>query len=1242
MAAGTRSSLWALGLCLCAALGARAETVDFQDGVAPSAAYAGTRDAIIKNGATTLNFGDVPRLRVTTQDIGTNAQTWALLRWDISAHVPPGAVVTGVTITLDVEADDTGQTASLYQLRRTWTEGDGTTGSGVTWATTNGTTAWGTAGAESTTTDRGATVIATIAGAPAGPRVATFGAAGLAVVQGWVDDPSTNFGVILRGTTTDAVDYGSRETGTLTRRPKLTVTFTPPAATLGATVTLRDGTAGYTGTRDAYIRSSVATTNFGATDPLRADGNETSRALLRWDVSSIPATATVTAASVVLNVENSGGTSQLFQVRRDWVESQVTWNLAATGTAWTTAGADDTTNDRGATALGTLPDATGSQTVALGAAGVALVQGWVATPSTSYGLVVRATTNGTTTLSSREDGTAANRPALVVTYTSGVVKTIAGGSTWSNPAAWTPAGLPTAADVVQVNGPGSVSFTGGAATVRRLVTSGAGVSVTGGTLTVTELTWLSGGDLVVGSGATFTSTGVTDVLHTARVDLQGGSLRLGASTCWVGGTLKALNGRIEQDVAGTPTDVEVRGALDLDGPTVRGGGLEGLRVLPSATVTRLRRTRFEAIWTAAASRYLTIEAEGPVAISAPGCSFDAIGATPVRNNVLLVDTSGAGEDVVLNLEDRGVATSGAGAGAAREAEAGGASINWVWACPDTTAGTPLGFPQVAYDLLTFAEYAMYVGFKDVDPTGTDRIHRFDPAGDGVDQGTWFDVPAAQGDIVGYPWWDQVAGDRVLWVVTTTGRLYRFRDPGPGAGSVAPDAGFPKVVTDAGQPVVFTTPPITSDSLTVFVGGTRLGAPRLYAFAASTGNTAWTISTGLPDPITSELGTETIQGRTRLFAGGGSTLPGGGVVLLAQPFNANAGTFTYLDDQFRGTNNPTKAAGAWGAGFGRTGGGVRVTLGDQSVNMSGGFRSTFTVPGSSSVPIRVSVSYRLIINSQFEFDEYGELLLAIDGVLAGTAGNDYVARFFGDGNGGANMDTGWQTFTVVRQLAPGSHTLTLGGYLNKTTEALEVATCSFDDVNVQTSPTEGRIYRFDASAQLIDAEDGTPFAPVVAAPFPAFGTGVFVGDTSGRMHGIDPNPMTPLPGWPVQGGTQPILGSVWLDFTNQRVYWGDEGATTHGRTVAGAVMTGFPLANPLGDGAAIRNVTSAGGVLWIAGQAGRLRAYDAAPSAAPLGTLYRFGAQHPLGPIGQDWTGRPAIQAGRALLVLDGQTDPTAP
>ena len=53
-----------------------------------------------------------------------------------------------------------------------------------------------------------------------------------------------------------------------------------------------------------------------------------------------------------------------------------------------------------------------------------------------------------------------------------------------------------------------------------------------------------------------------------------------------------------------------------------------------------------------------------------------------------------------------------------------------------------------------------------------------------------------------------------------------------------------------------------------------------------------------------------------------------------------------------------ASGAWGGTFGFTNGGVRVTLGPNSVDMSGGFRATFTVPGTSPVGVRIEVRLRL--------------------------------------------------------------------------------------------------------------------------------------------------------------------------------------------------------------------------------------------------------------------------------------------
>ena len=431
-----------------------------------------------------------------------------------------------------------------------------------------------------------------------------------------------------------------------------------------------------------------------------------------------------------------------------------------------------------------------------------------------------------------------------------------------------------------------------------------------------------------------------------------------------------------------------------------------------------------------------------------------------------------------------------------------------------------------------------------------------------------------------------------------------------------------------------------------MGGTRGGAPRVFAFVAATGALAWELGTGLPDPITSELSSESLFGTTRLFVGGGAALPGGGTVLLSESFSGSAGAFGYTDDTFRGTaGSGIYASGSYNGGYGNPGGGVRVLLGPQPpntstqilTNLSGGYSATFNVSGVASTPVRVDLSYRVLASSEFEPDEFQDLLVSVDGGLIGVGANDYVVRLVGDENGGPNMDTGWRTFSFVRQLAPGSHTLTLGGYMNKTTQPEETVQLFFDNVTVRTSPTQGRVYRvLTGSVGMVDLQDLTPFAPVVAAPFPAFQYGLFVGDSSGTVHGIEhTNSMTPLPGWPIQGGTDPVLGSVWLDYLSEQVFWGDEGGAVHGFDVAGAGLAGFPINGALGDGAAIRHATSDSGALWVSSEGGRLRRFTIASGAA-AGPLYRFGRANPVSAISfagfsvAGWQ----VSAGDKYLVVD--------
>jgi len=76
-------------------------------------------------------------------------------------------------------------------------------------------------------------------------------------------------------------------------------------------------------------------------------------------------------------------------------------------------------------------------------------------------------------------------------------------------------------------------------------------------------------------------------------------------------------------------------------------------------------------------------------------------------------------------------------------------------------------------------------------------------------------------------------------------------------------------------------------------------------------------------------------------------------------------------------------------------------------------------------------------------------VSIDGRLVGIGLNDYVARVFGDGPGGAPVTTGWKTVTVnLGMLGSGSHTVTIGGYNNKKTDANESTDLRIDDVTVR--------------------------------------------------------------------------------------------------------------------------------------------------------------------------------------------------
>lgn len=188
----------------------------FQDGVAPSTAYAGTRDAYVHEHYPTTNYGTKPTVNVDGDDpAGSGHQVNALLKWDIST-IPSGSTVTSAKIDLWVTNHSGGQVYVITENATNWVE---TT---VTWNS-----GWSHYG----------TTLGNVA-PTAAPALysSTLNSAGTAIVQKWVRTPGVNYGFYVSGSppppVTNGFDFDSREGATAAHRPKLTVCYNPPTASV--------------------------------------------------------------------------------------------------------------------------------------------------------------------------------------------------------------------------------------------------------------------------------------------------------------------------------------------------------------------------------------------------------------------------------------------------------------------------------------------------------------------------------------------------------------------------------------------------------------------------------------------------------------------------------------------------------------------------------------------------------------------------------------------------------------------------------------------------------------------------------------------------------------------------------------------------------------------------------------------------------------------------------------------------
>jgi hypothetical protein len=183
---------------------------------------------------------------------------------------------------------------------------------------------------------------------------------------------------------------------------------------------------------DTYIYSNAPTTNYG-TDAVIKVGYSSStsqflRGLLRFDYTTGTNPPDPGSGSVIVNsgtitvycdTYTTTKTMVLYQCLKKWVEGSATWNTYDGTNNWGTAGAQGT-QDYNSPGIGSVSvSAVGSYDIAINAAGLAAIQGWINAPATNYGFVIRNTVENTNfnNITSSEGGTAANRPKITLDYT---------------------------------------------------------------------------------------------------------------------------------------------------------------------------------------------------------------------------------------------------------------------------------------------------------------------------------------------------------------------------------------------------------------------------------------------------------------------------------------------------------------------------------------------------------------------------------------------------------------------------------------------------------------------------------------------------------------------------------------------------------------------------------------------------------------------------------------------------------
>ena len=161
-----------------------------------------------------------------------------------------------------------------------------------------------------------------------------------------------------------------------------------------------------------FVDGANANTNYNAIDSVGAgndsDSPDTFRSAIKFTFTSLPAGISIVSATlrcvVRFNTASNIRTHRIYKITSDWDKTTVTWN---TQPSYTT--------ELGATSIGTAPSIGSNIDWTLTASEIA---GYYLGTTTNYGFFMKADTESDDTHEywSSRNGTASNRPQLIITY----------------------------------------------------------------------------------------------------------------------------------------------------------------------------------------------------------------------------------------------------------------------------------------------------------------------------------------------------------------------------------------------------------------------------------------------------------------------------------------------------------------------------------------------------------------------------------------------------------------------------------------------------------------------------------------------------------------------------------------------------------------------------------------------------------------------------------------------------------